>query len=83
MGRGRWPVDWTRDVEAASPDARSSQPLSDEETLTAKLSLLNDLIVQDILMAKARELKIELPDTEVETATPTRRRTSPGTTSRR
>ena len=30
-----------------------SQSLSDEETLTAKLNLLNDLIVQDILLAKA------------------------------
>ena len=57
------------DVEKAYRRTRDqSQPLSDEETLTAKLSLLNDLIVQDILMAKARELKIELPDTEVETA---------------
>src|SRR5215204_5273884 len=52
------------DVEKAYRRTRDqSQPLSDEETLTAKLSLLNDLIVQDILIAKARELKLELPDT--------------------
>jgi peptidyl-prolyl cis-trans isomerase SurA len=57
------------DVEKAYRRTRdASQPLSDDETLTAKLALLNDLIVQDILLAKARELKIELPDTELDTA---------------
>jgi len=48
--------------------ADASQPLSEEEVLTAKLSLLNDLIVQDLLLAKARELKIEVPDSELDTA---------------
>jgi peptidyl-prolyl cis-trans isomerase SurA len=48
--------------------ADPSQPLSEEETLTAKLSLLNDLIIQEVLLAKARELKIELPDSELDTA---------------
>lgn len=50
---------------------RSAQPdqvLSEEEVLNAKLSLLNELIVQEILLGKARELKIELPDTEVDKA---------------
>lgn len=46
----------------------ASQPLSEEETLAAKLSLLNDLIIQDILLAKAGALKIELPATELDTA---------------
>ena len=46
----------------------SSQPLSIEEELTAKLGLLNDLIVQDILIAKANALKIAIPDTELDTA---------------
>jgi peptidyl-prolyl cis-trans isomerase SurA len=47
----------------------ASQPTpSEEEGLTAKLSLLNELIVQDVLMARARELKIEVPDTEVDKA---------------
>jgi peptidyl-prolyl cis-trans isomerase SurA len=47
----------------------ASQPApSEEESLTAKLSLLNELIVQDVLMARARELKIEVPDTEVDKA---------------
>src|SRR6185436_18615391 len=57
------------DVEKAYRRTRdTSQPLSDDETLTAKLALLNDLIVQDLLIAKARELKIELPDTELDAA---------------
>jgi parvulin-like peptidyl-prolyl isomerase len=45
-----------------------SQAQSEEEALAAKLSLLNDLIVQEILIDKARELKIELPESELDTA---------------
>ena len=45
-----------------------SQPLSDEETLTAKLSLLNELIVQEILLAKARTLKLEVASGDLDTA---------------
>jgi peptidyl-prolyl cis-trans isomerase SurA len=57
------------DVEKAfRRTGQAAQPLSEEEALTAKLSLLNDMIVQDILLAKARELKIELPETELDTA---------------
>jgi peptidyl-prolyl cis-trans isomerase SurA len=57
------------DVEKAyRRTADPSKVLSNEETLTAKLSLLNDLIVQDILLAKARELKLEVPDSELDTA---------------
>ena len=57
------------DVEKAfRRTAEASQGLSDEEALTAKLSLLNDLIVQELLLAKARELRIELSDTELDTA---------------
>jgi peptidyl-prolyl cis-trans isomerase SurA len=48
--------------------ADASQARSDEEVLTAKLSLLNDLILQEILLAKAGELKVELPDSELDTA---------------
>jgi peptidyl-prolyl cis-trans isomerase SurA len=46
----------------------ASQTLSDEEALTAKLSLLNDLIIQEILLAKAGALKIEIPQSEVDAA---------------
>ncbi len=48
--------------------AQLSPAVSEDEALTAKLTLLNELIVQDILMAKARELKIELPDAELDKA---------------
>lgn len=45
-----------------------AQKISDEEALTAKLSLLNDLIVQRILLAKAGALKIEVPQAELDAA---------------
>jgi parvulin-like peptidyl-prolyl isomerase len=45
-----------------------SQPLSDEEALTAKLTLLNDLIVQDILLAKAATLKLDVPQSDLDAA---------------
>jgi peptidyl-prolyl cis-trans isomerase SurA len=42
--------------------------LSPEEALTVKLSILNEMILQDILLAKARALKIEVPDSELDAA---------------
>ncbi len=48
--------------------APTDQTPSEEETLAAKLTLLNELIIQDVLLAKAKELKIELPDTELDAA---------------
>jgi peptidyl-prolyl cis-trans isomerase SurA len=45
-----------------------TQALSEEEAMTAKLSLLNEMIVEDLLIAKAGEFKIEVPDSEVESA---------------
>ena len=45
-----------------------SQPLSDEETLTAKLGILNDLIVQEILVAKAAALKLDIPQSDLDAA---------------
>lgn len=57
------------DVDKAYRRARDgSQTLSEEETLTAKLSLLNDLIVQHILLSKAGALKIDVPQSELDTA---------------
>ena len=50
---------------------RSQDPnskLSPEEAMTVKLSLLNEMILQDILLAKARELKIEVSDSELDAA---------------
>ena len=55
------------DVESAYRRAQPpSQSISEEEALTAKLSLLNELIVQDLLLAKARALNIVVADTELE-----------------
>jgi peptidyl-prolyl cis-trans isomerase SurA len=57
------------DVEKAY--RRTSQgepPSSEEEVLSAKLGVLNELIVQDILLAKARELKVEVTDAEIDAA---------------
>jgi peptidyl-prolyl cis-trans isomerase SurA len=56
-------------VENAYRRARdSSQTLSFEEEMTAKLSLLNELIIEDLLLAKAGTLKVELLDSELDTA---------------
>lgn len=49
----------------AAPDG--AQP-SDEEIYTAKLNLLNDLIVQELLIEKAAGLKVELPQAELDKA---------------
>lgn len=41
---------------------------SPEEAMTMKLSILNEMILQDILLAKAGALKIEVPDSELDAA---------------
>lgn len=57
------------DVESAYRRTEgASQPLPEEEVLTAKLTLLNDLIVQEILLAKAAALKLEVTDSELDAA---------------
>lgn len=57
------------DVEKAFRRTQDpGQPLSPEEAMTAKLSLLNEMIVQDIVLAKARELKLEVPASELDAA---------------
>lgn len=57
------------DVEKAyARTSGGAQGLSNEEALAAKLSILDDLIVQDILIAKASELEITVPDTELDAA---------------
>lgn len=59
----------TRDlVEKTYRRTRQDGQLSAEETMTAQLNLLNEIIVQDILIAKAQALKIEVPDTDVDNA---------------
>jgi peptidyl-prolyl cis-trans isomerase SurA len=58
------------DVDKAYRRARdTSQPTpSDEEVLTAKLGLLNDMIIQEILVAKAAALKLEVPTADLDAA---------------
>src|SRR5262249_39384960 len=46
----------------------TSQPLSDDEAMTAKLNTLNDYIVQDILLAKATDLKVTVADSDLDAA---------------
>ncbi len=47
---------------------QSAQPLAEDESFAAKLAVLDDLIVQDLLLARARQLKIEVPESELDTA---------------
>ena len=47
---------------------QSAQPLAEDEVFAAKLVLLDDLIAQDIFLAKARDLKIDVPESELDTA---------------
>ena len=49
-------------------EGNAAASASDEEALTAKLSLLNELIVQDILLARAPRLKVTVPDSEIDAA---------------
>ena len=59
----------TRDeVEKGFRRSGNTAQMSDEEATAAKMALLDDLIMEEILMAKARDLKIEVPETEVDTA---------------
>ena len=57
------------DVEKAYRRQRDAgQQESDEEAMVGKLSVLNDLIVQEILLAKARSLNITVPQADVDAA---------------
>jgi peptidyl-prolyl cis-trans isomerase SurA len=58
-----------QDVDKAYRRARDAgATASEEETVLAKMQLLDDLIVQELLIAKAAELKVEVPTTELDTA---------------
>lgn len=57
------------DVDKAFQRAqRSSQPLTEEESLGIKLDVLDELIAEDLLLAKANALKLEVPDKDVDEA---------------
>jgi peptidyl-prolyl cis-trans isomerase SurA len=45
-----------------------AQPLSDEEATAAKLGVLDELIMEEILIGKANSLKIVVADTDVDNA---------------
>jgi parvulin-like peptidyl-prolyl isomerase len=58
-----------QDVDKAYRRAQDTrQTLSDEEVLTAKLNLLNDLITQEILLAKAAQLKLDVSQSDLDAA---------------
>jgi parvulin-like peptidyl-prolyl isomerase len=69
-----WAVVDGREIRSQDVDKayrRTVQPdqrISDDEAMTAKLNLLDEAILEDILQARARELKIEVPESEVDTA---------------
>ncbi len=57
------------DVEKAyRRNQQANLNASEEEAAAAKLAILDDLITQDLILAKAKDLKIELPDTELDAA---------------
>jgi peptidyl-prolyl cis-trans isomerase SurA len=66
-----WAVVDGRDIKRADVDrayqrsGNAAQGLAEEEILAAKLSMLDDLILQDILIAKAASLKVEVADSEL------------------
>lgn len=61
--------DISRDeVEKTYRRESAAQQPSDEEALAGKMQLLNEMVVQELLLAKARELKIELTDSELDNA---------------
>lgn len=58
-----------QDVDKAYRRSRDAgTTASEEEAVLAKMGLLDDLIIQEILLAKAPALKIEVPQTELDTA---------------
>jgi parvulin-like peptidyl-prolyl isomerase len=57
------------DVDKAHRRAnRDAQPLGDEEAFASRLALLDELIAEDVFLAKARALKIDVPAAELDTA---------------
>jgi peptidyl-prolyl cis-trans isomerase SurA len=46
----------------------STQTMSEEELLTARLGVLDELIVENLLLERARVLKVEVPTSEIDSA---------------
>jgi peptidyl-prolyl cis-trans isomerase SurA len=66
------------DVEKAYRRAQDTrQTLSDEETLTAKLNLLNELMTREILLTKAAQLKLDVAQANLDAAVAEARKNIP------
>jgi peptidyl-prolyl cis-trans isomerase SurA len=62
------PITRTSVERAFRQNTDPAQPPSDEEALTAKLAYLDDLITEEILVARARDQQLAVTDAEVEAA---------------
>jgi peptidyl-prolyl cis-trans isomerase SurA len=59
----------TRDaVEKAYRGEQRTEPLPEEDAFTAKMALLDDLIDQEVFLAKAGQLKIDVPAADLDKA---------------
>ncbi len=69
-----WAVVDGREIKLADVDnayrrnQQTNPNASQDEVAAAKLAILDDLITQDLLLAKAKSLQIALPDTELDAA---------------
>jgi peptidyl-prolyl cis-trans isomerase SurA len=54
--------------EGPTQQQLQQQPRAEEQVLNDKLQLLNQMIAQELLIAKAGELKVEVTDTELDNA---------------
>jgi peptidyl-prolyl cis-trans isomerase SurA len=58
-----------QDVDKAYRRSRDAgATASEEEAVLAKIGMLDDLIIQEILLSKATELKVDVPQSELDTA---------------
>ena len=80
VGPDVWAVVDGRDIHRADVEkaylrmAQTPPSASAEEGLTTKLNILNELIVQDLLVARAGALGLGVPDTELDAAFADRRK---------
>ena len=81
LGRRRRREIHQEDVEKAyRRTIQADAPLSDDEATVAKLNLLDQLISEDVLLARAKELQIVLPESELDAAFDEERKNIPDDT---
>ena len=74
VGADTWAVVDGREIRRADVEKAfrrvgdPSQQMSREETLAAQMTVLDNLITEDILLARAQTLKISVPETELDNA---------------